>query len=153
MTFVQDSEAVDVKTEGAHLRHSSAFAPEGANINFVQRLADGRLRIRTFEKGVESETLACGTGITAAAIIESLYSAGAGINASAEEETESKTGDETGTLEGHGKGAAEGYATEAVNRFRCRILARCAELSVDFLIDAHKRPHKVFLTGPAEKIR
>ena len=184
VTFVQDSEAVDVETEGARLRHSSAFAPEGANINFVQRLADGRLRIRTFEKGVEAETLACGTGITAAAIIDSLDSAGAGINALAEKETGSKTGNETGTIEDHGEDAAElkrcettvpakeatgskshttevgtgnaateGRATEAGNHFRCRILARCADLSVDFLIDRHKQPREVFLTGPAERIR
>ena len=66
--FVEDVDAIDVATEGKTLRWNEAFAPEGANINFVQRLPDGSLKIRTFEKGVEGETLACGTGITAAAI-------------------------------------------------------------------------------------
>ena len=66
--FVEDVDAIDVATEGKALRWNEAFAPEGANINFVQQLPDGSLKIRTFEKGVEGETLACGTGITAAAI-------------------------------------------------------------------------------------
>ena len=66
--FVEDVDAIDVATEGKALRWNEAFAPEGANINFVQRLPDGSLKIRTFEKGVEGETLACGTGITASAI-------------------------------------------------------------------------------------
>lgn len=66
--FSEDVEKVDVEKEGARLRHDPEFAPEGANVNFVSRLPDGSLKIRTFEKGVEAETLACGTGITAAAI-------------------------------------------------------------------------------------
>ena len=66
--FTDDVEKIDVEKEGARLRHDPEFAPEGANVNFVSRLPDGSLKIRTFEKGVEAETLACGTGITAAAI-------------------------------------------------------------------------------------
>ena len=66
--FVEDVDAIDVATDGKALRWNEAFAPEGANINFVQRLPDGSLKIRTFEKGVERETLACGTGITASAL-------------------------------------------------------------------------------------
>lgn len=66
--FTGDVDAVDVESEGARLRHNPEFAPEGANVNFVSQAGDGSLRIRTFEKGVEAETLACGTGITAAAI-------------------------------------------------------------------------------------
>lgn len=65
--FVPDVEAVDVEKEGAVIRNDAAFAPEGTNANFVQ-VCDGFLKIRTFEKGVEGETLACGTGITASAI-------------------------------------------------------------------------------------
>ena len=65
--FVPDVEAVDIAREGPALRWDPAFAPEGTNVNFVQTVPEG-LRIRTFEKGVEGETLACGTGITAAAI-------------------------------------------------------------------------------------
>ena len=66
--FVEDVDAIDIETDGKALRWNEAFAPEGTNVNFVQRLPDGTLKIRTFEKGVEGETLACGTGITAAAI-------------------------------------------------------------------------------------
>lgn len=66
--FKEDVESVDVAGEGTRLRHDSEFAPEGANVNFVQILSDGSLKVRTFEKGVEAETLACGTGITASAI-------------------------------------------------------------------------------------
>ena len=65
--FVEDADAVNVEEEGKALRWNPAFAPEGANVNFVQVCEDS-LKIRTFEKGVEGETLACGTGITAAAI-------------------------------------------------------------------------------------
>lgn len=66
--FTDDVEAVDVAAKGAELRWNPEFSPEGANVNFVSPLPDGSLKIRTFEKGVEAETLACGTGITAAAI-------------------------------------------------------------------------------------
>ncbi len=65
--FVPDVEQVDIDKEGPALRHDPAFAPAGTNVNFVQETPEGLL-IRTFEKGVEGETLACGTGITAAAI-------------------------------------------------------------------------------------
>ena len=66
--FVPDAEAVDVDGEGRRARWDPAFAPVGANANFVSVDPDGTLRVRTFEKGVEAETLACGTGITASAI-------------------------------------------------------------------------------------
>ena len=65
--FVEDVEKVDVEAEGKALRWDPAFAPIGTNVNFVHVAPDG-LHVRTFEKGVEGETLACGTGLTAAAI-------------------------------------------------------------------------------------
>ena len=65
--FVEDVDAIDIEKEGRELRWNEIFAPEGTNVNFVQ-VCDDRLKIRTFEKGVEGETLACGTGITASAI-------------------------------------------------------------------------------------
>ena len=65
--FVEDVEKIDIEKEGKELRWNEAFAPEGANVNFVQVCGD-HLKVRTFEKGVEGETLACGTGITASAI-------------------------------------------------------------------------------------
>ena len=65
--FVDDVNAVDIEKEGPALRWDKEFAPEGTNVNFVQATAEG-LKVRTFEKGVEGETLACGTGLTASAI-------------------------------------------------------------------------------------
>ena len=65
--FVDDVEQVDIDTEGKALRWDPAFAPIGTNVNFVHIAPDG-LHVRTFEKGVEGETLACGTGLTASAI-------------------------------------------------------------------------------------
>ena len=56
--FVDDVDAIDIEKDGKDLRWNEAFAPEGTNVNFVQRLTDGTLKIRTFEKGVEGETLA-----------------------------------------------------------------------------------------------
>jgi diaminopimelate epimerase len=66
--FVPDVEKVNVEADGRALRWNPEFAPVGANANFVSLDPDGTLRVRTFEKGVEAETLACGTGITASAI-------------------------------------------------------------------------------------
>jgi len=54
------------------LRWNPAFAPQGANANFAQILAPGNLVLRTFERGVEGETLACGTGVCASAIVAHL---------------------------------------------------------------------------------
>ena len=71
--FVDDVEKVDIDTEGKALRWNPAFAPIGTNVNFVHVAPDG-LHVRTFEKGVEGETLACGTGLTASAI--AAYAAG-----------------------------------------------------------------------------
>ncbi len=65
--FVPSVETLDIEAEAKPLRWSSMFAPEGTNVNFVEKAGDA-FRIRTFEKGVEGETLACGTGITAGAI-------------------------------------------------------------------------------------
>lgn len=67
VTFVPDVEKVDVEREGGRLRRLPGFGPAGTNVNFVHQAPDG-LYVRTFEKGVERETLACGTGITASAI-------------------------------------------------------------------------------------
>ena len=66
--FVDDVNAVDVAEEGKRLRWDPVFQPQGTNVNFVQVAPDG-LHVRTFEKGVEGETLACGTGLTASAVV------------------------------------------------------------------------------------
>jgi diaminopimelate epimerase len=69
VAFVDDLDGVDVAAEGAAARHHKAFAPAGTNANFVSSEGPGTLRIRTYERGVEAETLACGTGVCAAALI------------------------------------------------------------------------------------
>ena len=61
--------AEDVIKYGRALRYDPAFAPEGANVNFASLAADGRMHLRTYEKGIEGETLACGTGSVASAVI------------------------------------------------------------------------------------
>jgi len=69
VVFVDDLEKVDVVGLGRELRHHKAFAPDGANVNFVSVRNRSSLLVRTYERGVEDETLACGTGCTASAVI------------------------------------------------------------------------------------
>lgn len=71
---VRDIDKVDVAALGRALRSHPAFGRAGANVNFVQ-VRGGRVLIRTYERGVEAETLACGTGVTAAAVALSLAGA------------------------------------------------------------------------------
>jgi diaminopimelate epimerase len=70
--FVEDVSKVDIRPEGAELRFHPAFAPKGANANFAQVQASGPVLVRTYERGVEDETLACGTGVTAVGILAHL---------------------------------------------------------------------------------
>jgi len=65
--FHDNVDAIDMEQEAKPIRWDKAFQPEGTNVNFVQVTEEG-LKVRTFEKGVEGETLACGTGLTASAI-------------------------------------------------------------------------------------
>jgi diaminopimelate epimerase len=67
--FVPDVETVALETIGPFLRYHSCFAPRGTNVNFAAVQTDGSVRVRTYERGVEGETLACGTGATAVAFI------------------------------------------------------------------------------------
>lgn len=66
---VDDVETVDVHPVGRALRYHARFAPQGANANFIQPYSMGEIILRTYERGVEGETLACGTGATASALI------------------------------------------------------------------------------------
>jgi diaminopimelate epimerase len=67
--FVLDADLAPVQQLGPEVRWHAQFAPQGANVNFVQVLGQDSIRVRTYERGVEGETLACGTGVTAAALI------------------------------------------------------------------------------------
>jgi diaminopimelate epimerase len=69
--FVDDLEAVEVKKLGPKMRYHEEFSPRGANVDFVKITdkAKNKIAVRTYERGVEDETLACGTGAVASAII------------------------------------------------------------------------------------
>jgi diaminopimelate epimerase len=67
--FVADADACMALNVGAEIRAHPDFAPKGTNVNFVQIKGPGSIRVRTYERGVEAETLACGTGVTASALI------------------------------------------------------------------------------------
>lgn len=69
VVVVDDLEAVPVLEYGAGLRYHERFAPRGTNANFIQEIDANTIAIRTYERGVEGETLACGTGVTASALI------------------------------------------------------------------------------------
>ncbi len=60
---------VDVRREGAAIRRHEMFSPKGANVNFIEKRGANKIVIRTYERGVEDETLACGTGVVASALI------------------------------------------------------------------------------------
>jgi diaminopimelate epimerase len=68
VTFVADVDAVDAVTLGRIVRYHASFAPAGTNVSFVQPAGPGVLRIRTYERGVEAETLSCGSGAVAAVV-------------------------------------------------------------------------------------
>jgi len=69
--FVEDINAIDVVATGRKIRYDQQYAPVGTNVNFVQ-LTPKEILVRTYEKGVEDETLACGTGVTASAMAAAL---------------------------------------------------------------------------------
>jgi len=72
VVYVDDVSKVDVARWGRAIRHHERFAPRGVNVNFTQVLGVGELAVRTFEFGVEAETLACGTGSSTAALMAAL---------------------------------------------------------------------------------
>ncbi len=67
--LVNDVKGIDVVRKGKEIRNSNNFIREGINVNFVSTIGDDEIFVRTYERGVENETLSCGTGVTAAAVI------------------------------------------------------------------------------------
>jgi len=66
--IVDDLEHYNVKENGAQIRYSDLYGKAGSNVNFVSQINEDTFAVRTYERGVEDETLACGTGVTAVAI-------------------------------------------------------------------------------------
>lgn len=77
---LEDLQQLEVKELGRAIRRHDLFAPAGTNVNFLHRTGENSAEVRTYERGVEDETLACGTGVVACAIIlESLYELGSPV--------------------------------------------------------------------------
>lgn len=135
--FVEDVDAIDIEKEGKELRWNEAFAPEGTNVNFVQ-VCEDRLKVRTFEKGVEGETLACGTGITASALA-----------AYADARHSDGQCENWAPLAGHSRA----LCPARMDSGGIRIQAKSGDvLTVDFETSGPESFRNIHLTGPAEFI-
>lgn len=66
--FCNDVKSINVKETGAKIRYGAPYFEAGSNVNFAEQIAENHFKVRTYERGVEDETLACGTGVTAVAI-------------------------------------------------------------------------------------
>ena len=131
VTFVPSVRDLDVDGLGRQIRHRPEFGPVGVNVNFVEIIAPGEIAVRTFEKGVEAETLACGTGITASALAAWLATSPAASAAPAIP------------------------ASPAAARHSTLVHARCHDLTVAFTPAPAANAltfTDITLTGPAERV-
>ncbi len=74
--FANDIANIDVVETGRDIRYGKQFAAEGINVNFVENTGEDSIYVRTYERGVEDETLSCGTGVTASALVSAHNSRG-----------------------------------------------------------------------------
>lgn len=117
--FVDELDEYDIVSEGREIRYNAPeLQPIGANVNFVQPVS-GVLKVRTYEKGVEDETYACGTGIVASCIAA------------------------------YCEGVAPTYIYKESGRVKFDVQAKRDPLSVDFIPDGSESFSDVWLTGPA----
>jgi len=66
--LVSDLKTFEVKSKGSKIRHGEPYNEAGSNVNFVEQISNDSFAVRTYERGVEDETLSCGTGVTAVAL-------------------------------------------------------------------------------------
>lgn len=66
--FIDDVDTIDIIAEAKKIRYSDRFKKDGINVNFVEIVNDHAIKVRTYERGVENETLSCGTGVTACSV-------------------------------------------------------------------------------------
>lgn len=64
---------LDIHSLGSKWRYHQRFAPGGTNVNYIEKMNPGHLKVRTYERGVEDETLSCGTGVTACAYVNMIH--------------------------------------------------------------------------------
>ena len=154
--FVPDVDALDIEKEALPIRHAPRFAPEGTNVNFVEirrRTGDGssfcpvEIRIRTFEKGVEGETAACGTGITAAAL--ACCYKGIAPNGGTVATPDGSTAASPNVSSAATPKGTAATLDGGASRTGYSIRAREATLEVDFLRNGKDSFSEIFLTGPA----